>query len=53
MAPTCSLALTRDRPTTTCAPWNVALHRKAFIALAALLLALLLIFVGFSRLGLQ
>ena len=32
---------------------HLTLHRKAFIALAALLLALLLIFVGFSRLGLQ
>ncbi len=32
---------------------HLTLHRKAFIALAALLVALLLIFVGFSRLGLQ
>ncbi|GDY37892.1 ATP-binding protein [Acidovorax sp. NB1] len=32
---------------------HLTLHRKAFIALAALLLALLLIFAGFSRLGLQ
>ncbi|PUA96158.1 two-component system sensor histidine kinase BaeS [Acidovorax sp. 107] len=32
---------------------HLTLHRKAFIALAALLLTLLLIFVGFSRLGLQ
>lgn len=31
----------------------LTLHRKAFIALAALLVALLLIFAGFSRLGLQ
>lgn len=31
----------------------LTLHHKAFIALAALLLALLLIFAGFSRLGLQ
>ena len=31
----------------------LTLHRKAFITLAALLLALLLIFAGFSRLGLQ
>lgn len=30
-----------------------SLHRKAFFALAALLVALLLIFAGFSRLGLQ
>ena len=32
---------------------HLTLHRKAFIALAALLVALLLIFAGFSRLGLQ
>ena len=31
----------------------MTLHRKAFLALAALLAALLLIFAGFSRLGLQ
>lgn len=31
----------------------MTLHRKAFLALAALLVALLLIFAGFSRLGLQ
>lgn len=32
---------------------HLTLHRKAFIALAALLVALLMIFAGFSRLGLQ
>ena len=32
---------------------HLTLHRKAFIALAALLVALLLIFTGFSWLGLQ
>ena len=32
---------------------HLTLHRKAFLALAALLAALLLIFAGFSRLGLQ
>lgn len=32
---------------------HLTLHRKAFLALAALLVALLLIFAGFSRLGLQ
>lgn len=32
---------------------RLTLHRKAFIALAALLVAMLLIFAGFSRLGLQ
>ncbi|PJI98271.1 two-component system sensor histidine kinase BaeS [Acidovorax sp. 69] len=32
---------------------HLTLHRKAFMALAALLVALLLIFAGFSRLGLQ
>ncbi|KQO19051.1 ATP-binding protein [Acidovorax sp. Leaf78] len=32
---------------------SLTLHRKAFLALAALLVALLLIFAGFSRLGLQ
>lgn len=32
---------------------HLTLHRKAFIALAALLVAMLLIFAGFSRLGLQ
>ena len=32
---------------------HLTLHRKAFIALAGLLVALLLIFAGFSRLGLQ
>lgn len=32
---------------------HLTLHRKAFIALAALLVVLLLIFAGFSRLGLQ
>lgn len=31
----------------------LTLHRKAFLALAVLLVALLLIFAGFSRLGLQ
>ena len=31
----------------------LTLHRKAFLALAALLVALVLIFAGFSRLGLQ
>lgn len=32
---------------------RLTLHRKAFLALAALLVAMLLIFAGFSRLGLQ
>lgn len=41
-------------PLRTLAPLPpLTLHRKAFIALAALLVALLLIFAGFSRLGLQ